>query len=307
MSAPWWPRPIPTALQVVVLKQSTPFSPWFAVAAVSGTLAVIVHCAPFQLSIRFWERGPVRLTWPTAWQKETPAHDTELSRLPTAAVGWGVVWSTHAEPFHNSLKDEPVVFWTSVSPTARHQLALTQSMPVALGTGVPEVTGGVAAVLAARVVPFHWLAKMEFVPPTVAVPRTSHVVEETQETDERGELVLPVGGVAVTKDHAVPFHVSATDGPVLDPPTARQNVVPTHDTEFRVSPVVAGAFTLGTTVHVEPFHCSMRVPPPVPEFSEPTATQKTDVVQDTSVSALNRTPPQRWCSSSSWPTPSAGR
>ena len=53
--------------------------------------------------------------------------------------------------------------------------------------------------------------------------------------------MLPVGGVAVTNDHAVPFHVSATDGPVLDPPTARQNVVPTHDTEFRLSPVVAAS------------------------------------------------------------------
>jgi hypothetical protein len=163
-------------------------------------------------------------------------------------------------------------------------------MPVALGTGVPDVTGGVAAVLAARVVPFHWLAKMEFVPPTVAVPRTSHVVEETQETDERGELVLPVGGVAVTKDQAVPFHVSATDGPVPDPPTARQKVVPTHETEFRTSSVVAGAFTLGTTVHVEPFHCSTRVPPPAPEFSEPTATQKIDVVQDTWVRAFEPDP-----------------
>ena len=145
----------PTALHVVALKQSTPFSPWFSVVDVSGTLAVIVHCAPFQLSMRFWERGPARLVCPTAWQKETPAHDTELSRLPTAVAGWGVDRSAHAEPFHSSLKDDPAEFWTSVSPTARHQLAVTQSMPVALGTGVPEVTGGVAAVLVDRVVPFH--------------------------------------------------------------------------------------------------------------------------------------------------------
>ena len=46
-----------------------------------------------------------------------------------------------------------------MSPTARHQLALTQSMPVALGTGGARVTAGVAAVLAARSVPFHWLAE----------------------------------------------------------------------------------------------------------------------------------------------------
>jgi hypothetical protein len=60
-------------------------------------------------------------------------------------------------------------------------------------------------------------------------------------------------------------------------------VVPTHDTDVSVSPVVAGAFTLGTTVHVVPFHCSMRVPPPG-RFSVPTATQKVEVVHDTSFS-----------------------
>ena len=54
--------------------------------------------------------------------------------------------------------------------------------------------------------------------------------------------------------------------------------------------MVAGAFTLGTTVHVEPFHCSMRVPPPAPEFSEPTATQKVEVVQDTSASRFEPDP-----------------
>ena len=149
---------------------------------------------------------------------------------------------------------------------------------------------GVPAVVAVRVVPFHWFPKMEFVAPTVAVPRTSHVVADTQETDERFVVVLPAGAAAVTKDHAVPFHVSATAVPVPEPPTARQKEVPTHDTEFRVSPVVAGAFTLGTTVHVVPFHCSMRVPPPAPEFSVPTATQKVEVVHDTSFSTFEPDP-----------------
>jgi hypothetical protein len=198
-------------------------------------------------------------------------------------VGCGVVWSTHAVPFHSSLKDDPGADGVvSPLPTAMHQLAVTQSMPVALGRGVPDVTAGVAAVVAARVVPFHWFPKMEFVPVTVAVPRTSHVVADTQETDERDVTVLPAGAAAVTNDHAVPFHVSAT-GPVVDPPTARQKEVATHETEFRVSPVVAGAFTLGTTVHDVPFDCSMRVPPPG-RFSVPTATQKVEVVHDTSFS-----------------------
>ncbi len=134
------------------------------------------------------------MIWPTAWQKETPAHDTELNWLPTAVVGCGVVRSTHAVPFHNSLKDDPAADWLSLSPTARHQLAVTQSMPDALGTGLLVVAAGVAAVVAVRVVPFHWFPKMEFVPPTVAVPRTSHVVAETQETDERGVRRSPPEG-----------------------------------------------------------------------------------------------------------------
>jgi hypothetical protein len=128
------------------------------------------------------------------------------------------------------------------------------------------------------------------VAPTVAVPRTSHVVAETQDTAESDVAVLPTGAAAVTNDHVVPFHVSATAGPVPELPTARQKEIPTHETEFRVSPVVAGAFTLGTTLHVAPFHCSMRVPPPAPEFSEPTATQKVEVVHETSLNRFDPDP-----------------
>jgi hypothetical protein len=175
-------------------------------------------------------------------------------------------------------------------PTARHQLAVTQSIPDALGTGVLVVGAGVAAVVAVRLVPFHWFPKMEFVAPTVAVPRTSHVVAETQDTDESDVAALPTGAAAATNDHVVPFHVSATAGPVPEAPTARQKEIPTHETAFRVSPVVAGAFTLGTTLHVAPFHCSMRVPPPAPEFSEPTATQKVAVVHETSLNRFDPDP-----------------
>jgi hypothetical protein len=279
----------PTALHVVALKQLTPVRPLFAVVEVSGTLVAITHWVPFHDSIRFWESGPARLVCPTAWQKVTPAHDTELNWLPTALVGCGVARSVHAVPFQSSLKDVAAAFCVPPYPTAMHQLAVTQSIPDALSLGVVEVVG-VDAVVDARVVPFHWLPKIEFVPATAEVPRTSHVVAETQETDERGADVLPAGAAAGTNDHAVPFHVSATDGPVLDPPTARQKAVPTHDTEFSALSVVAGAFTLGTTVHFVPFHCSMRVPPPVPTFSEPTATQKVEVVQDTSFSTFEPDP-----------------
>jgi hypothetical protein len=56
----------PTALHVVALKQSTPVRAWLSVPEVSGTEAVIAHCVPFQLSTRFWVRGPAWLTWPAA-------------------------------------------------------------------------------------------------------------------------------------------------------------------------------------------------------------------------------------------------
>ena len=129
---------------------------------------------------------------PTAWQKATPAHDTELNWLPTALEGCGVARSVHAVPFQSSLKDAAAAYWVPPYPTAMHQLAVTQSIPDALSVGVVEV-GGVAAVVAARVVPFHWFPKMEFVPATAEVPRTSHVVAETQETEERGAACSPPG------------------------------------------------------------------------------------------------------------------
>ncbi len=100
--------------------------------------------------------------------------------------------------------------WVSLTPTAMHQLAVTQSMPDALGTGVVSVEVGVAAVVAARVVPFHWFPKSVLVLPTVEVPRTSQVVAVTHETEERLVVVLPAGATAVTNVHCVPFQVSAT-------------------------------------------------------------------------------------------------
>jgi hypothetical protein len=156
--------------------------------------------------------------------------------------------------------------------------------------GAVVVTEGAAAVVAVRAVPFHWFPKSVFVPATEAVPRTSHVVEDTHETEERVVAVLPDGAAGVTNVHAFPFQVSATAGPVPVDPTARQKLVPTQETELRMSPVVAGASTLGTTAHDVPFHCSIRLPPPVPEFCPPTATQKVDDVQDTSFSVLKPDP-----------------
>src|ERR1700722_14864029 len=105
----------PTALHVVALKQETPVSPWLNVVEVFG-LVVIVHAVPFQVSIRFWSRGPAALLCPTASQKPVPAHETARRRLPVPVVAGGVVTSVQAVPFHISLKGTAVGV-VSVAPT----------------------------------------------------------------------------------------------------------------------------------------------------------------------------------------------
>jgi hypothetical protein len=216
------------------------------------------------------------LLCPTASQKPVPAHETARRRLPVPVVAGGVVTSVHAVPFHISLKGTAVGV-VSVAPTARHQVALTQFIPVA--RTVTPAAAGVAAVVAERTLPFHWLPKMVPVLPLTAVPSTAHTVVATHETESRPALVLPAGRTADTRVHAVPFQVSAT-GPWPVVPTARQNDGPTHDTEAKVSSVVAGAFALGTTLQAVPFHFSVSVPPPVPTFCPPTATQNEALVHE---------------------------
>jgi hypothetical protein len=63
----------PMALQDVALKQSTPRKTAFPPLG-WGTPGSIVHCVPFQLSIKF-RFGLPALT-PTAWHHEPPTHDT---------------------------------------------------------------------------------------------------------------------------------------------------------------------------------------------------------------------------------------
>jgi hypothetical protein len=61
---------------------------------------------------------------------------------------------------------------------------------------------------------------------------------------------------------------------------------PTHDTEFNVSPLVDGAFWLGTTTQDEPSHRSVNVPPPAPLFWMPTAMHMAELEQETLLSLL---------------------
>jgi hypothetical protein len=76
---------------------------------------------------------------------------------------------------------------------------------------------------------------------------------------------------------------------VVPAPTAMQKLGPTHDTELSSAPCVADAGLL-VTVHVAPFHCSMRAPKPAPEFCSPTATQKFALAQEIDFSSFEPEP-----------------
>jgi hypothetical protein len=63
----------------------------------------------------------------------------------------------HDDPFHNRAKGVPAAESRLVPPTAVHQVALTQSMPVASTNGGVPVALGVAAGTNTSEEPFHWL------------------------------------------------------------------------------------------------------------------------------------------------------
>ena len=150
------PVPDPTAVHDVMLMHATPPS---VTGDVCGVLESIDHAVPFQVSMR--PRLPVvglNVFRPTALQKPCPAQDTDDSALPVPVVGAGVARTVQAEPFQISEKGAPAFELALPSPTAMHQVALTQSMPVASVTaGAPDASG-VAAVWGDHEVPFHWKA-----------------------------------------------------------------------------------------------------------------------------------------------------
>ncbi len=72
----------PTALHEVALKQSIPESDSAPLVS-CGMPGSIVHCVPFQLSIRLWFGLPA--IRPTAWHQVFPTHDTLVRLLPAAS------------------------------------------------------------------------------------------------------------------------------------------------------------------------------------------------------------------------------
>ena len=69
------------------------------------------------------------------------------------------------------------------------------------------------------------------------------------------------------------------------PPTAAQSVAELHDTPYKSLFWSDAVFGLDTIDHVAPFHSSTSVWSTVPLDAAPTATQNSDDMQDTPVSA----------------------
>jgi hypothetical protein len=157
-------------------------------------------------------------------------------------------------------------------------------MPVALGAGEAPDTGGVAAETADQLVPFHWLPKTVGVETLNPVPSVKQRFAARQDTELRDTPeVRPAGIAGVVALQVLPFHISAS-APAPVEPTAMQKDGPAHDTPLSSLLALGGSVTPVTTLHVLPFHCSMRGLPPAPAPCRPTATQNDAVAHVTALS-----------------------
>ena len=95
-----------------------------------------------------------------------------------------MLWRTQADPFHTSENGVPDD-WASTLLTARHQLGLTQSIPVASVTDGDPLPDGVAAASLLHEPPFHWNAVTVVTLPgwPKYVPSVSQTVDETHDTE----------------------------------------------------------------------------------------------------------------------------
>ena len=132
--------------------------PWYRLAICAATPSVVLDAGP-RMEV------PDDLTAMRTAGTVVVLPTRQPDQVPVAVLGAGTVASVQVVPFHVSLKAAAVwVACMSLTPTAMHQVALTQLMPVASGMGVAAEDDGVAAVVNDKVVPFHWFPKMEPVP-----------------------------------------------------------------------------------------------------------------------------------------------
>ena len=163
-------------------------------------------------------------------------------RLPVAGRrGAGVVTSVQLVPFHSSLKAEAVeVIWMSLTPTARHQVALTQldaRDASGIGRGGRRRRGRRGGQGQGRAVPLVPEDGSRAPPMT---ERAEHLTQVGGDARDRGQVDVPVrtggsGGrlAASTRCRSTSRRWDAEP----EPPTARQNDGPTQDTETSVSSV----------------------------------------------------------------------
>jgi len=114
-------------------------------------------------------------------------------------------------------------------------------------------------------------------------------VEDRHDTEPSDENVALEGTATVTCVQVDPFHAKlALPDPSL--PTAMQNDGPAQETLVNSLSELRGTDTPGTTLHVAPFHCSIRSAPPVDSSWSPTPTQNDDVGHATASSPFSAEP-----------------
>ena len=89
---------------MVVAGHDTPLKllPW---APLGLGLDWIAHVLPFQRSASVTHTPELLMEWPTATQTVAAAHETALSTVARAPVGFGVFWIAQLLPFQRSAND----------------------------------------------------------------------------------------------------------------------------------------------------------------------------------------------------------
>ena len=216
--------------------------------------------------------------WPTAAQKLTPAHETELNSLTVPAGSYALVTTVHIVPFHISARVWVSPFWY---PTAMQKTVLRHDTPVKVV--LPEAAR-FGVVTTDQAVPFHCSTRGPTTEETVWPPTATQNVALVHETPANDTPVDPAGMTAGTTDQAVPFHCSkkgsGADGCRWSP-AATQNEVLVHETALRLVSVEPAVLGLGATAQDEPFHCVISAWFWEETSWSPTWIQNVDVTHDT--------------------------
>jgi hypothetical protein len=255
---------LPTAVQADGELQDTPNRALSWVGEVLG-LATMDHTEPFHDSISVCSVNAPMLYMPTAKQADGPLHDTPYRALLKADGTLGLARMDHTEPFHDSVSvfvEVPAEVLVLSAPTAvhadgeLHDTASNTSLSVGdvLGLGTMDHTE-----------PFHDSISVceERGGSTLENPTAVHAAGPLHDTLFRkfvgAKATLGLG----TMDHDEPFHdsinVRSRKRPGLELPTAKQAAGPLHDTSSKTSLSVGEVLGLGTMVHADPFHDSIRV------------------------------------------------